>query len=365
MHIQELIRSLSDPVETLAPDAGWINLRSDVVTLPTEEMYQAILEAPLGDDNAHTDPTVRALETLAARKLGMEAGLFLTSGMMGNQVALLTQLSPGHEFIVEQDAHIFTSEQAAYAVLGGLSCARVPGQRGMPDLQAIEASIREPNNVHQPITAMICLENTHNRAGGTVIRPDQLAQVVALAQRHGLKVHIDGARIFNAAVALGVDPGALTQGADSVSICLSKGLSCPAGSVLCGSKAMIDKARRVRKLLGGSTRQAGILAAPGLVALESMVSRLAEDHANAKTLAEGLCRLPELQIDMESVQTNIVMVDLRVDSLNSRELHRRLHEKRIEINIVSEKRIRLVTHRHIKPEHIPVVLEGFAAALQI
>jgi len=364
MDIHKLINSLIQQEQPRGSEGERINLRSDVITLPTEEMYRAIREAPLGDDNAHADPTVQALETLAARKLGMEAGLFLISGMMGNQVALLTQLSPGDEFIVEQDAHIFTSEQAAYAVLGGLSCVRVPGHRGMPDLEAVEAAIREPNNVHRPVTAMICLENTHNRAGGTVISPKQLAQVTALAKKHGLKVHVDGARLFNAAVALGVDPRALTRGVDSVSICLSKGLSCPAGSVLCGSRVMIEKGRRVRKLLGGATRQAGILAAPGLVALETMIERLSEDHAHAKILAQGMSQLPGIYIDMESVQTNIIMVDIIADSLTSDDLYRKLLERRIEINIVSEKRIRLVTHRHFKSEHIPVVLEAFAAVLQ-
>lgn len=364
MNLHELIDTLSKGENPRGPEGDWINLRSDVVTLPTEEMYRAIREAPLGDDNSHNDPTVRALEILASKKLGMEAGLFLTSGMMGNLVALKTQLSPGEEIIVEQDAHIFTSEQAAYAVLGGLSCVRVPGHRGMPDLDAAEAAIRAPNDIHRPITAMLCLENSHNRAGGTVINPGQVAQATALAQAYGLKVHVDGARLFNAAIALDVDPSTLTKGVDSVSICLSKGLSCPAGSVLCGSSTMIEKARRVRKLLGGSTRQAGILAAPGLVALETMVERLAEDHANAKTLAQGLTRLPGIKFDMDSLHTNIIMVDIITGTLTSEDLHHKLREKHIEINIVSEKRIRLVTHRHFKAEHIPVVLEGFASVLQ-
>jgi threonine aldolase len=364
MNIHELINSLRDEDISPTPNRYLINLRSDVITLPTEEMYLAIREAPLGDDNAHTDPTVRALETMAARKLRMEAGIFLTSGMMANQVALLTQLSPGQEFIVEQDAHIFTSEQAAYAVLGGLSCVRVPGYYGMPDLDVVEASIRESNNVHQPTTSMICLENSHNRAGGTVINPIQLGQVSELAKKHGLKVHVDGARLFNAAVALGVEPYILTQGVDSVSICLSKGLSCPAGSVLCGSRTMIEKARRVRKLLGGSTRQAGILAAPGLIALETMISRLSEDHENASVLAQRLNKLPGIQIDMQSVQTNIIMIDIISDSLTSEKVHRKLQEHRIEVNIVSEKRIRLVTHRHFKSDHIPIVIYGFESVLQ-
>lgn len=336
-----------------------INLRSDVVTLPTEEMLEAIKSAALGDDNRQEDPTVNRLEAMAAERLGKEAAILLLSGTQGNLVGMMCQTRPGQEVILEEGAHIFTSEQGGAARLGGLMVNRVRGHRGYPAPEDVEAAIRPIDNVHTPHTGLICLENTHNRAGGTVISPAQTRAVADVAHRHGIPVHLDGARIFNAAVALGIDVKELVRDVDTVTFCLSKGLSCPAGAILAGPREKIDEARRVRKVLGGTLRQAGVIAAPGIVALEQMVDRLEEDHRNARRLAEGLTRLDGLKIDLEAVQTNIVFADIGALGFDTQELARRLAKYNVEVLLSSPTRIRLVTHRMIRSEDIDYVIEVF------
>jgi threonine aldolase len=313
----------------------------------------------MGDDNRQEDPTTNALEAVAAEMLGKEAALLVMSGTMGNLIGMLCQTQPGHEVILEEGAHIYTSEQGGAARLGGLMVTRVPGRRGYPSPEDVEAAIRPTDNVHTPHTGLICLENTHNRAGGTVITPEQTKAVVDVAHRHNIRVHLDGARIFNAAIALKVKASELARDVDTVTFCLSKGLSCPAGALLCGTRETIARARRARKLLGGTLRQAGIIAAPGLVALKTMVDRLEEDHRTARSLGEGLARLSPLKVDLGAVQTNIVFADTSALPYKADELNRRLARHKVEVLVGGPTRIRLVTHRHITPASVEQALHAF------
>jgi threonine aldolase len=287
-----------------------IDLRSDTLTLPTEEMLRAIQTAPLGDDSRDGDPSVLELEALAASMLGKESALLTVSGTMSNLVAMRTHAEPGAAAIVEQSAHLYGMEFGGIAAACSLLVLPVPGRRGVMDADGLRLACRK-SKAGFPARGLVCLENTHNAAGGTVIPVADMESAAATAREHGLPVHLDGARIFNAAVALGVDARLLTRPADSVSLCLSKGLSAPVGSVLAGPRDFIDRARRIRRAIGGTMRQAGIIAAPGLVALRTMVDRLAEDHANARALADGVRTVPGLEIDMGSVQTNMVNVDVK------------------------------------------------------
>ena len=264
-----------------------IDLRSDTVTLPTAQMREAMYRAEVGDDVYGEDPTLIELEALGARMTGKEAGLFVTSGTMGNQVAVLTHTQRGDEVICEAESHIFYSEVAGLAVLSGVQARTVPSIKGILSAETIEAAIR-PQDIHQPKTTLICLENSHNRAGGTCYSLDSLAAIRKMADRRKLPVHMDGARLFNAALAQGVTVDKIAQYADTVQFCLSKGLCAPVGSLLVGPADFIARARRYRKMLGGGLRQAGILAAAGIVALQNMTDRLAEDHANAAQLAEAV-----------------------------------------------------------------------------
>ncbi len=262
-----------------------IDLRSDTVTHPTPEMRQAIFEAEVGDDVYREDPTVNRLETIAAKRMGKEAALFTTSGTQSNITAVLTHTRHGNEVILGNEAHIFWYEVGGAAALGGVVMRTLPNDScGRLNPNDVEQAIRD-KNIHYPETTLLCLENTHNRCGGAVLTPDYTNEICELAHAHGLKVHLDGARIFNAAIAIGVPACVLTENVDSVSFCLSKGLSAPVGSLLCGSNDFIERARKFRKMLGGGMRQAGIIAAAGIVAIETMVDRLAEDHANARRLA--------------------------------------------------------------------------------
>lgn len=341
----------------------WINLRSDTITLPTEEMLEAIRHAPLGDDNNGRDPTVNLLEEMAAAKLGKEAAVLLTSGTMGNLVGMMAHTQRGQEVIVEENAHIYTSEQGGASAVGGLMVVRVKGTLGCPLPEEVEAAIR-PDDIHAPRTGLICLENTHNRAGGTVITPEQTRTIRDVADRHALPVHLDGARVFNAAVALGVDVKALVENADSVTFCLSKGLSCPAGAILAGSHEYIGRARRLRKLLGGNMRQAGIIAAPGIVALEKMIDRLAEDHARAHLLAESLARIGGLKIDLHTVQTNIIRIDVSELGRTAAEFAAVLLAHNIEVSVYGKYILRLVTNRHIEDQHLGQVEQAFCSAVE-
>jgi threonine aldolase len=333
-----------------------VDLRSDTVTLPTPAMREAIYRAEVGDDVFGEDPTVNRLEEMAARHLGKEAALYVVSGTMGNLVALLTHCGRGDEFIVGHIAHTFLYEAGGSAALGGIHPRTVPNQPdGTLDLADVEAAIR-PENVHFPRSRLICLENTHNRCGGAVLTPEYTKAVCQLAHRHGLAVHLDGARVFNAAMALGVDVKELVKDVDSVQFCLSKGLSAPVGSVVCGDEEFIYEARRSRKIVGGGMRQAGFIAAAGIVALEQMVDRMAEDHDNARRLAEGLAGIPGLAIDVDRVKTNIVIFDLVSERLTPAELVARLGEGGVKLLAIEGRRLRAVTHYGIEAKDIELAL---------
>ncbi len=316
-----------------------IDLRSDTVTLPPPEMRKAIAEAELGDDVFGDDPTVNRLEAMAAEVMGKEAALLTTSGTQSNLTALLSHCQSGDEVIVGDEAHILHFEAGGAFALGGLGLRTVHNdEHGRLDLDEVRQAVRS-RDVHFPPTGLICVENTHNRCGGSVLSEDDLAAVRALADEYGLPVHLDGARLFNAAVALELPASRLAQYANSVSFSLCKGLACPIGSLLCGSRELIRRARRFRKMLGGGMRQAGIIAAAGVYALENMVDRLADDHANARVLAEGLAGIPG--VNLIPPQTNLVYFSAEGWGLG--ELVRRLGGQGI-ICLDEGGAIRMVTH---------------------
>lgn len=287
-----------------------IELRSDTFTRPSPTMRRAMAEAEVGDDVWQEDPTVQKLESLAAQLTGKDAALFVTSGTQGNLISLLCHTQRGDEVILGDRSHIFRYEVAGAAVVGSVQVRTISNdRRGRLDPVAVHEAIRG-GDIHEPRTGCIALENTHNGCGGAVLPPAYIAEIAEIAHAHGVPLHLDGARVWNAATALGIAPSILCAPADSVTFCLSKGLGAPVGSVLCGSREFIHLARKWRKLLGGGMRQAGILAAAGLFALENNVQRLAEDHANARLLAEGLARMPGISIDLETVESNIVYIDV-------------------------------------------------------
>lgn len=344
-----------------------IDLRSDTVSWPTPEMRAALASAPVGDDVYGEDPTVNQLEAEGAALLGKEAGLFVASGSMGNLAAILTHCARGDEMIVGKQAHIFRYEAGSAAALGSVHPYTIEVQPdGTLPLDAIREAIRPGGNDHFPRTRLICLENTQGSVGGIPISAAYTAQVGEIARAHGLRLHIDGARIFNAAAALDADPAALVAPADSVMFCLSKGLCAPVGSLLVGSRAFIEGARHSRKLLGGGMRQAGVLAAPGLVALRSMRQRLAADHATARTLADGLAAIPHIIVDPAPIRTNMIFMHLSPAApLTPDQLTERL---RRDYNIIISARpngrdIRLVTHYWITPERVQTVLGALRTLL--
>ncbi|MFS8570984.1 MAG: low-specificity L-threonine aldolase [Thermaerobacter sp.] len=339
-----------------------IDLRSDTVTTPTPAMRRAMAEAEVGDDVYGEDPTVRRLEERAAQLMGKEAALLFPSGTMANQAAILTHTQRGQEVLAEARSHVYGSEAGGMAVLAGCQPRLFYAPDGVPRPEDIEALLR-PDDEHYPPTSLLCLENTHNMAGGTVIPVDRMQALAAAARRHGLAVHLDGARIFNAAVALGVDARDLAAPADSVMFSLSKGLGAPIGSMLCGSGEFIARARRWRKLLGGGMRQAGVIAAAGLVALDEMIHRLADDHANARRLAEGLADLPPLQVDLDLVQTNIVMCDVSAVA-PAPEFSRRLAEAGVLALDVDRRRVRFVTHKDVNRDDIDRALAVIAGLVR-
>ncbi len=340
-----------------------IDLRSDTVTKPTPAMREAMARAEVGDDVFGEDPTVNRLEAMAAERLGKEAALFVTSGTMGNLVCLLSHCGRGDEMIVGGQAHTYVYEQGGSAALGGIHPRPLPNQPdGTIALEEIEAAIRT-DNLHFPRTRLICLENTHNRCGGAVLTLEYMQAVGRLARRHGLAVHLDGARIFNAAVALGVDAEALAADADSVMFCLSKALAAPVGSLVCGSGEFIAETRRARKVVGGGWRQAGVIAAAGIVALEQMVDRLAEDHANAKRLAVGLASLPGIVLDPARVQTDIVIFELHRDDMTPEGLAERLKERGVLLLAIGGRRLRAVTNYHVTAEDVERALQVFSDVL--
>ena len=332
-----------------------IDLRSDTVTQPTPAMRRAMREAELGDDVFGDDPTELRLEELAARLLGTEAALFVVSGTMANLVALLTHCRRGDEVVVGDESHILHYEVGGASAIGGVGLRPVPNDaRGRLAAADVAAAIR-PDDVHFPRTALLCLENTHNRCGGTALTPQDLAPVVALARRRGIPIHLDGARIFNAAVALGVPAAELAREADSVMFCLTKGLAAPVGSLPCGSHEFIARARRNRKMAGGGMRQVGTVAAAGIVALETMIDRLADDHANARYLAERLAGLPYLELAPERVETNIVVGSLREGTAD--EFLPRLAAAGVLATNFGPRRLRFVTHHGTERVHLDAAVE--------
>jgi threonine aldolase len=342
----------------------FIDLRSDTVTQPTPAMREAMLKAPLGDDVYGEDPTVNALEELAARKVGKEAGLFVASGTMGNLIAMLSHCGRGDEVILGKRAHTFLYEGGGISTLGSVHSAQVWEQAdGSLALDDIEAAIR-PDDVHAPRTRLIALENTHNRCGGAFQSPAYVASVADFAHARGLSVHVDGARIFNAAVAQGVDVQELTGPVDSVTFCLSKGLCAPVGSVLCGSKAFIAEARRWRKHLGGGMRQAGILAAAGIVSLNEMVDRLGEDHARARRLAEALDIHPDLVLDHGSPATNMIFLNLADGvAMDAAQVAAELQARGVLVGVTGPRRFRIVLHYWISDADLGRVASAFGEVL--
>ena len=340
-----------------------IDLRSDTVTLPSDAMREAIYRAELGDDVFGEDPTVNRLQEMAADRVGKEAALLVPTGTMANLVCALTHCARGEEAILGDKAHMFLNEAGGMSALGGIHPHTIPNQPdGTMGLEDIESAMRS-DNVHYPRTRLICLENTHNRCSGAALTAQYTDSVREPARRHGISVHVDGARIFNAAVALGVDARELARSADSVCFCLSKGLCAPVGSLVCGTKDFVREARRTRKVLGGGMRQAGIIAAAGIVALEQMIDRLAEDHENARRLAEGIASIKNLSIDMNAVQTNIIYFDLTTDRLSADEFLARLGKRGVKMLRTGRNRFRAVTHYGITGEDIDSALAAVSAVI--
>ena len=341
-----------------------IDLRSDTVTLPSPEMLRAVASAELGDDVFSEDPTVNSLESKAATMLGKEDALIVPSGTMGNLVSILVHCSRGDEVILGDQAHTFLYEAGGISAFGGVHSRQLKNQDdGTIDISDIKGSIRE-ENVHFPPTTLICLENTHNRCFGAPLTPDYMKEVRDIAKENNCKIHLDGARIFNAAVALGLDVKELTKDVDSLTFCLSKGLSSPVGSIICGSTEFIKKARHIRKALGGGMRQAGVLAKFGEVSLNTMLSQIEKDHKNARALAEGLNNIKSVNIELEKVHSNIVYFKLNENETNlSSQLVKIMAEKGILFFEVSPNRYRLVTHYGISSNHIQRVLDIFNTIL--
>ena len=340
-----------------------VDLRSDTTTLPTDEMRQAIAESELGDDVFQGDPTVNKLQDLAAQRMGKEAALLVPSGTMANLASILTHCGRGAEVILGNRAHTYKYEKGGISAYGGIHSTQIPNQDdGTMQLEDIRDAIRGIDD-HFPVTKLICLENTHNVCGGAPLSVAYTKEVADLARSHNIKMHIDGARIFNAAVALGVEVQELVEDADSISFCMSKGLAAPVGSVICGSKDFIDQARGIRKGLGGGMRQAGIIAAAGIVALETMVDRLQEDHTNARLLADGIADLPGVVLDPETIKTNIIYFDLDDNAIESADFLTVLAAKGIQFFDTGPRRFRMVTHYGITAEDILYTIDGFKQTL--
>jgi threonine aldolase len=333
---------------------GMIDLRSDTVTQPTEEMRKAAYLAMVGDDVYGEDPTVNTLEEKAAEILGKEAALFVTSGTQGNQIAVLTHCRPGNEIILEEESHIFYYESGAVSAFAGVQTRTIKGNRGAMPPNLVEAAIRSEDQ-HFPETGLICLENTHNRAGGAILPLENMEAIYQIAKRNNIPVHMDGARLFNAAAAANREVKEFTQYCHTVQICLSKGLGAPVGSILAGDKAFIQKARKWRKRLGGGLRQVGMIAAPGLVALESMRDRLSEDHENAQILATGLAKIPGIKV-VNEVDTNIVVIDVSELNINSTVFVEKLKDKNILAGTFGLNLVRFVTHFNVSTKDIKQAL---------
>lgn len=338
----------------------YIDLRSDTVTWPTDEMREAMARAEVGDDVYEDDPTMNELQALGARLVGKEAALFVPSGTFGNQLALFTHCRRGTEVILGDDCHIVAHEAGAPSVIAGVQLRTLPTREGEMDDAAVESRVRPGGDIHYPDTSLICLENASG--GGRALPLAYMDSMRAVADRHGLPIHLDGARLFNAAAALGVDAREIAARADSVMFCLSKGLCAPVGSLLAGSREFVEAARRKRKVMGGGMRQAGVLAAAGLIALGPMRERLSEDHRNAGDLAARLSTLPGVRILGTGKRIN--MVFLTLDGLRDPERFVAfLKERNILVNPPEEGALRLVTHYWIRKEHLPVIADAIAEAV--
>lgn len=342
----------------------WIDLRSDTVTMPTERMRTAMANAQLGDDVYGEDPTVNRLQEMAADRLGKEAALFVPSGTMGNLAAVLAHCGRGDEVIMGDCAHTFLYEAGGISALGGVHPHTIPNQAdGTLLIRDIQEAVR-PDDPHFPRTKLLILENTHNRCGGVSLSSSYMQEAAKTARTAGLAIHLDGARIFNAAVEQGLPAAKLVDMVDSVTFCLSKGLCAPVGSVLCGSHTFINRAHRIRKQLGGGMRQAGILAAAGIVALEEMVDRLAEDHLRAAELAEMLTEVPGIQLDKDSPNSNMVYIKLDPASgISGAECAAKLQREGVLVGVTGNHHFRLVCHYWIKQEHLISIVKAFRKVL--
>ncbi len=339
-----------------------VDLRSDTVSHPSPEMRNAIAEAKIGDDVFGDDPSVNQLEEKSADLFGKEAAVFVSSGTMGNLISILSHAGRGDEIILGDKSHIFRAEAGGAAALGGISYHTVRNDcNGMLDPVDVEGAIRDSTDYHNPVTSMVALENTQNVCGGRVLSVDQTKSLADIAHRHHIPIHLDGARIFNASVKLETPVYELVKDFDSVSFCLSKGLSCPVGSVVCGSYEFVDQARRWRKMVGGGMRQAGFMAAAGIVALDTMIDRLADDHANALRMANGLSTMSGIKIDPVNVDTNLVFFDLS-DGIDPLQLHRKIESHGVKGGGASH-RWRFVTHYGITTEDVDYTLEVMNLAL--
>ncbi len=339
-----------------------VDFRSDTITQPTPEMRRVMAEAPVGDDVFGDDPTVNQLQEKVAELTGKEAALFVPSGTMGNQISINAHTAPGQEVIVEADAHIFYYECGAPAMLSGVQLRPLSGKLGVLTAEQIEAAIR-PRDVHQPPTALICLENTHNRAGGTIYPLEEIQKIAALARERGIRMHLDGARLWNASVATGISLKEYCQYFDSVSLCFSKGLGAPIGSIVVGSKEFIEKAHYYRKAYGGGMRQVGIIAAGALYALEHHFDRLADDHRHAREIAEAIAELPGIQLNLDTVQTNIIIFQFEHPRITPLELVERLKQQGILIISMGGNKLRIVTHLHITDEDVAYAIRIFREIL--
>ncbi len=337
-----------------------IDLRSDTITRPTPAMREAMAAAEVGDDVFGDDPTVAKLEARVAELLGKEAAMFTPSGTMANQLALRVHTEPGDEVVLDANAHIYYYEAGAPAALAGVTCRCLPGLRGIFTAAELEAALR-PADQHFPPTKLVCLENTHNRGGGRIWPQELVREIGILTRERGIQLHLDGARLWNAAVASGISERELAAEFDSVAVCFSKGLGAPVGSALCGSRQFIQRARRFRKMFGGGMRQAGIIAAGALHALEHHRQRLAVDHVNARTLADGLSVLPGIELDPASVETNIVIA--RVTKVPAERLARELDQAGLRVLATGPDTIRAVTSLAVTSEEIPRVIGVFQDAL--
>jgi threonine aldolase len=340
-----------------------IDLRSDTVTRPTPEMRNAMFEAAVGDDVLGEDPTVNALQEKAAALFGKEAALFVASGTMGNQLSIKAHTQPGDDVIIEAGGHAMNFEGGSSAVLSGVQFSAIAGNRGVFDAEQVEAAIRV-DDVHFPVSRLVVIENTHNRGGGTVFPLKNMQRIREVASKKGLLMHMDGARLWNACVATGISPKEYTVPFDSVSACLSKGLGCPAGSIVAGSREFIKRIHRFRKMVGGGMRQVGFLAAAGIYALDHHIDRMEEDHRKAKKMAQGLAGIKNIIIHPEEVETNILFFDVSPSERTAHEVAAAVREKGVRVHPTSKTRIRCVAHLDVSFADIDRALEVIAGVMK-